>query len=387
MNYNYSKINLWLFSILIILITFKQSYGQEDSLVSVPDGKGWWKIPKTKGVFKIGGYVKLDFNYDLNLIDQPDFFDVSKVRTDGTKGTKATINIKETRLFTDFRYPTKKGIIRAYVEGDFYGTGGAFRIRLGYIDIFDKLRAGQYWTTFMDEDIIPATLDFEKPLAYLFQRNPMIRYKFNMTKGLYGAIAVETPNNKIQNPLGPGELLSPAPDLTARIRYFGDWGHIQASGFGAMLTYRDDSLVVKDNVGLWGVALSGKVNLFKRDHIIYQGFYGAGIGRYRGGLSAAVGDNNKLESIHDYGFTIGYKRQWINKLHSIIVYNQGQNENTSNQPGDAIRYLNYFAVNLIYEFISNGIVGVEYLRGLVKNKDSSSGVGNRIQLSIKYAFN
>lgn len=66
---------------------------------------GWWKIPKTPVIFTFGGYVKADMIYDFDPIGSPDFFDVSKIPTDGSKGQTTHFNVKETRLKLDVRYP------------------------------------------------------------------------------------------------------------------------------------------------------------------------------------------------------------------------------------------------------------------------------------------
>ncbi len=48
---------------------------------------GWWKIPKTNARITVGGYVKFDLIEDFNPINSPAFFDVTKIPTDGSKGT------------------------------------------------------------------------------------------------------------------------------------------------------------------------------------------------------------------------------------------------------------------------------------------------------------
>ena len=75
----------------------------------------------------------------------------------------------------------------------------------------------------MDENIIPPTLDFEKPAAYAFVRHGMIRYKHATGKNSYFAIALEEPLIDVQAPAQPGKMESFIPDLTARYRYTNHW--------------------------------------------------------------------------------------------------------------------------------------------------------------------
>lgn len=145
----------------------------------------------------------------------------------------------------------KNSEIRTYVEGDFYGTSGAFRLRHAFVEINDTWLAGQWWSNFMDESIIPATLDFEKPAAYAFARHAMLRWKHSFSTGSYLAIAIEEPSTNAEAPSAPGKFESPLPDLTARFRVTKKWGHIQLSAFAAQLRYRYTAGGT-DNVSLFG---------------------------------------------------------------------------------------------------------------------------------------
>ena len=168
---------------------------------------GWWEIPKTTVRMKIGGYVKFDLIHDFDPIGSPDYFDVSTIPTDGSKGETTHMHAKESRVFLDFRSPSKVGELRAYVEGDFYGTSGAFRLRHAFVEINNgKWLAGQWWSNFMDETIIPPTLDFEKPAAYAFARHAMFRWKQSLSADSYLAIAVEEPNTRAQTPDGTWKI-------------------------------------------------------------------------------------------------------------------------------------------------------------------------------------
>ncbi len=347
---------------------------------------GWWQIPNTSTNLKLGGYVKFDLIHDFNPIGSPDFFDVTTIPTDGSEGSSSNLNAKETRLNLDFTSKIKETDIRAFVEGDFYGEKGAFRLRHAFVEIGRHWLAGQWWSNFMDESIIPATLDFEKPGAYLFARHPMLRYKAVLSEDSYLALALEQPNKNAQSPAASGSFYSPLPDLNARYRMTREWGHVQLSAFIATLRYEFDA-GGNDNVTLYGANLSGRLNLFKADYLIYQAAYGPGVARYRGGLSAGLNEEGELEALSDYAYTIGYQHQWVDKLTSLVVYNHGEVDNTGGQPDDAAKRGNYLATNLIWHFIPKAFVGVEYLHGTRTDKNGADGSANRMQFSVKYTFN
>ncbi len=348
---------------------------------------GWWVIPKTNTQIKVGGYIKLDLIHDLNPIGSPDFFDVSKIPTDGSKGKSTHLNVKETRLYIDTRSASRVGEIRSYLETDFYGSSGAFRIRHAYIEIDGKWLAGQTWSNFMDESIIPNTLDFEKPAAYAFARHPLIRYKHSLSTDSYFGIAIEEPSTSAQAPAAAGKFESHLPDLTGRYRITKPWGHVQLSAFIGKLTYRfttDET----DAITLYGGNLSGQFNLFKKkDKLFYQAVYGPGVGRFRGGLSAAPDENGELTPLIDAGMTIGLEHRWSEDFSSLFLYNVGRVNNTEGQPNNSIQGTDYVATNLLWYFTNHAFVGVEYLWGLRKDFDEAEGTANRIQLSLRYTFN
>jgi hypothetical protein len=373
----------FLLSVVLFLPALAQ--GPTPQEPSVPPG--WWQIPQTTTQLKVGGYVKFDFIHDFNPIASPDFFDVSKIPTDGSKGQNTNLHAKESRLFLDTRTPSKVGEIRTYVEGDFYGSGGAFRLRHAFIEIDGKWLAGQGWSNFMDENIIPNTLDFEKPAAYALARHAMFRYKHNLSDHAYFALAVEQPSTNAQAPAEPGKFESPLPDFTGRYRMTKNWGHVQLSAFAARLDYRFTS-GEKDEVFLWAGNLSGQFNFFdKRDKLFYQVVYGEGAGRYRGGLSAGLDENGRLRGVPEIGYTIGYEHLWNTQFSSLLVLNQGAVDNLAGQPPSAISLASYGAVNLLWHFTPRAFAGVEYLYGLVKNSNEAQGTANRIQFSVEYAFN
>jgi hypothetical protein len=360
--------------------------GQAAAPASDPPA-GWWSIPKTKAIFKIGGYVKLDLIHDFQPIGSPDWFDVSKIPTDGSEGQTTHLNAKETRLFLDVKTPTGVGEIRTYVEGDFYGSSGGFRMRHAFIEIGGRWLAGQTWSNFMDENIIPNTLDFEKPAAYTFVRHPMLRYKQPLNDDMYLAFALEEPSTNAQTPAEAGKFESPLPDLTARFRITKPWGHVQLSAFAGKLDYR---YATGELTGLllYGGNLSGQFNVLdKKDKLFYQVVAGPGVGRYRGGLSAGLDANGELERLMDAGFTIGYEHRWSKAFSSLALYSLGRVDNTAGQPETALKTTDYVAANLLWHFTDHAFAGVEYLWGLRSDLNEADGTANRLQFSVRYAFN
>jgi hypothetical protein len=370
---------------MLVVLLPPESVAQQTPVDAGEFPPGWWAIPKTSTRLKVGGYVKFDLIHDFKPIGSPDFFDVSKIPTDGSVGKTTHLNAKEARINLDVKTPSKVGELRMFVEGDFYGANGTLRLRHAYVEIGDWLLAGQTWSNFMDENTIPGTLDFEKPGAYVFTRLPIVRFKKNLAEGSYVSLALEQPNSSSVVPAEPGKFENPVPDLTLRFRHSKPWGHVQASAFGALVRYRF-SAGGTDEVQAFGVNLSGQFNVAGKDKLTYQAAYGPGLGRYRGLLTAALDENGNLEAITEMGITISYQHQWNESFSSLVVFNRGVAENTAGQGPNAIHAEHYGAGNLLWHFAPNAFAGVEFLTGLREDVDGAKGTANRLQFSVKYGL-
>ena len=370
--------------IVLFILTALHKVSAQEKEAEVP--AGWWKIPKTNARITVGGYVKFDLIQDFNPINSPSFFDVSKIPTDGSKGTNTHLQANETRLILDFRTPMGKTDLRTYVEGDFFGSGGAFRLRHAYVEIGDKLLAGQYWSNFMDENIIPPTLDFEKPAAYAFVRHGMIRYKLTSGKNSYFAVALEEPLINVQAPAQPGKTESFIPDLTARYRYTKHWGHIQLSAFGGVVRFRPTTGST-ESTGIFGFNLSGQLNFSRKDYFLYQMIGGPGISRYRAGKFAAPDADDKLEPITGMGYTAGIRHYWSEEFSSLLVANYGTENNTYAQSGGDLKSTFYGAANMVWQFHKSAFAGIEYLHGGRQDKNNAKGRANRLMFSIQVDIN
>ena len=183
--------------------------------------------------FKVGGRIKLDIIRDFNAITSEDSFDPRTIAVDGSEGGNSSIHARETRLFLDMRGPVEGRELRMYVETDFYGGSNALRLRHAY-GTYGGLLAGQTWSTFMDEDNLPNTIDFETPTAYALFRQAQARWTQKVgAKGSW-SVGVEDNRSSIQTPEGvAGRAEYPMPDLTARVRFVGSRGHVMPVAFSA----------------------------------------------------------------------------------------------------------------------------------------------------------
>ena len=112
------------------------------------------------------------------------------------------------------------------------------------------------------------------------------------------------------------------PDLTARYRQNGDFGHYQVAGIVRKLGYeRLDNGDEDYEVG-WGINTSTGLNTWGADKLKLQLAYGEGIGNYMndGGLDIAPDSANILEADAEAVPTLGYQHLLRPLLERPVVH-------------------------------------------------------------------
>ena len=337
-------------------------------------------------VFKIGGRVKLDVIRDFDPIGSTDTFDPRTIPVDGSEGTNSNLQARETRLFLDMRGPVEGTELRMFVETDFYGDGNALRLRHAY-GSYGGLLAGQTWSTFVDDNNFPNTLDFESPMAFPSIRQAQLRFTQKLGDNTSWSAAVEDNKSSIRTPASiPGKAEFPMPDLVGRVRYERSRGHAFASAFLGRARFRPTEGET-DDVTLWGMLLSGRVKTYGKDAAYGQFTFGEGVGRYRGGLTAVPDANNRLVAPELNAIMGGYEHYWNARLSSNAVLSRASSPEEDYYTPDTNKLLDYAAVNLLYWFLKDRAwAGVEYLHGRREVVTDESGTANRLQFAVRFNF-
>lgn len=363
-----------------------------------------WRIPGTGLDLSIGGYAKADFiaSIDGETTGAEDVFSVPGIQSNGVIGTddRVRFHARESRVNFDITGDSSYGLIRAFIEGDFFGAAGnevltnsdSFRLRHGFVQV-GGLLAGQTWTTFMDVSALPNTLDFQGPGAESFIRQGQVRYTFDAGDGLTLAVAAENPESRVQVS-GTGAVSSvrdTLPDFIARLKYEQSFGHLQIA---ALVRNSDAPAGFSDEVG-FAVAGSGKINLpflGERDNFKFQTIYADGASRYildaaltSGDIATgAPGQSGTVEVFSVYGALQHY---WADNLRSTVVgsYVDISRPSFFNGP-NAISETLYVTGNLIWSPVSNVDLGVELQYGEVQRESGARGDATRIQSSAIFRF-
>ena len=335
-------------------------------------------------VFKPGGRIKLDIIRDFNPISSEDSFDPRTIPVDGSEGGNSAIHARESRLFLDVRGPIEGTELRMYVESDFYGSGNALRLRHAY-GSYGGLMAGQTWSTFMDENNMPNTIDFESPMAFPSIRQAQVRWTQKLSAKLTWSVGVEDNKSAIQTPSTiPGKAEYPMPDLATRFRFEGSRGHVFVSGFLGRARFRP-AQGDPDDVTLWGSNVSGRLITFGRDYAYTQLTFGDGVGRYRGGTTAVPDASGRLQPVGIVALMGGYEHFWSTKFSTNVVYSEASVPSEPYYAATLSERVDYFAVNLLYWFLpGRAWAGVEYLYGDREVFGGQDGDANRLQFAVRF---
>lgn len=363
-----------------------------------PALKGFFKIPGTDTIMKVGGYAKVDFIYDTKPISSFDYFVTSAIPTSGPdtqRGSQFTVHAKQTRMNVDLRRDTEAGPARLYFEGDWFGNAsfgfdpGSYQLRLRHA--FGQLKnfaAGYSFSAFMDNDALPDTLDFEGPGAAPFLLLAQARYTWKAGPNTNFSLSAEAPSAEVTAPIGSGK--STFPDLTLRARYEADQGHVQLAGLWRRLNWRSGT-GISDSTDGYGLNLAGSLKTIGDDYLVAGAVWGKGIARYvsdiaASGLDAAVDASGNLQALEEYGGYAGYTHYWTPKLRSTGVIGYLGMSNKSFQSPTSFKQSEYYSANLIWNPYGSLNVGAELLYGNNKTFDGNSANDTRIQMSVQYDF-
>jgi DcaP outer membrane protein len=336
--------------------------------------------------FKPGGRIKLDIIRDYDVVTSEDSFDPRTIALGDPEGGNSQLHARESRLTLDMRGPVEGSELRMYVETDFYGSSAVLRLRQVF-GSYKGLLAGQAWSTFVDENNFPNTIDFESPIAFPSIRQAQVRYTAKLTDSASWSIAAEDNKSTIVSPTGePGKAEFPMPDLTTNFRFTGSRGHVFVSGFLGKARFRPDVGAV-DNVTLWGSLLSGRLKTFGKDYAYAQFTFGDGVGRYRSAPTAVPDANGELQPLNVTAFTGGYEHYWSSRVSTHAVYSVASSADEPYYADTLNKQLDYGAVNLLYWFLPDRAwAGVEYLYGRREVVGGETGTANRIQFAIRFNF-
>ena len=368
---------------------------------------------------KLYGFIQLDAIQDFGRVD-PDWdasLRASKIPTEkgqfGGDG-QSIFSVRQTRLGVQADGNVGGRPYEAKFEFDLYGTGDEagqthMRIRHMYAK-WGPFLAGQTNTLFMDADIGPNSIEYWGPPGMAWLRNPQIRWTFLDSDGWTAAVALEHPSDDID----PGNIRlidediaanlqsnEELPDLTAAVRYGGDWGHVRLAGLLRKVGYDTRGTDGNEPDGSetgWGLDATSAFKLGLATAKLGV-VYGKGIATYMndGGMDLApavstiVAPGNiilvpRAEAVKLLGISAFVDLQWAKNWSSTIGYSMTKVDNTNFQEASAFHKGEYALANLLWTPADPVLTGFELQWGRRTDNDGEDGTDFRVQYSFKWSF-
>lgn len=351
-----------------------------------------------------GGYIKLDGIWSDTSDGQlatgigREFY-VPSLTPVGGKGESANwdLHARQSRFFFTSETMLENGKkITGRFEFDMMATTGTGdqRISNGYSPeirhaflSYDGWTLGQTWSTFMDVNALPDSIDFVGTTdGTIFVRQAQVRYTIGGWQ-----FAVENPETTV-TPNGGGARIvtddNSTPDLVARYNHTASWGGLTFAALARQLRIEQGSL--DDSTSGYALSFSGKINLSATDDIRFAINYGDGIGRYMSlntANDAVLTKTGQLEAIKAVGYTLAYKHAWNDKFRSSFFYSAQQIDNPVDLTGmGQTQKTSSYSANLIYQVASKLSTGVEFRHATRVLESDLDGDLNRIQFMAKYDF-
>jgi len=360
------------------------------------------------------GAAMLDLGYQFNQSD-PDWFDVvrptklpSYAQEFGDDG-EFFASVRQSRLGVKSFTPTRLGDLKTIFEFELFGVGAdagqtTFRLRHAWGEL-GQFGAGQTWSTFMDIDVFPNSVEYWGPNAMVFYRNIQARWTPWSDGDSRLALSLERPGAsgdggkfadrvELQGISGDFEV----PDLSGHFRWSRDWGHVQVAGMLRKIKWND---FVADGYDLsgdelgWGINVSGNYRL--GPHVLRGSVvYGEGIQNYMNDATIDIGVVENFtdpvrpiygEAIPMLGIVGFLDLNWSDEWTSTIGYSILDMDPTNGQSPDSFAKGQYALANLLYHPVPNVFYGLELQWAKRDNfSDGFSSDDVRLQFSAKYNF-
>ena len=350
--------------------------------VVLGDIGGGFRLPGSETSVRFYGYAEAHVIHDLKQPGPSDTFtDLMFQPLDNSGGQKGKTKFtaQTSRFGFESSTPTALGAFNTKVEMDFYSYGAGNRNRLRLRHAYGEYAGflvGQTWSTFMDLDDLPETVDFNGPIGAPFSRRTMIRYTYADAKAGYKlTAAIEDPEDQF----GGGSANERLPQIVLRADKSFDWGALNAR----VLAHEKRSFAEAKRG--FGVGIGGSYKITDKDLLMGQ------YTRVDGDIDQLYGSNGyaidattgAITFDKNQGLVVGYAKTFSDQLRGTVSY--GMNRGKTAQAVDN-RTLKQVFVNVIYSPIKNVELGAEYIWGERKTFTPETGAMSRFDLMGRYSF-
>lgn len=361
------------------------------SLLSITYGINAQTPTEEKTQFTFYGFARTNFVWDDQNLGRSDLFVPANINVNATQNPNFFIGAKQTRIGFDVHQPIAGEMLSLKVEGDFHNDAsdatGIFRMRHAYVN-YKFVLVGMTWSNFFDEEVNPATVDFEGPNSSTLSRTPQIRFSTYKSKNVF-SLSLENPIENITVG-GPITVLPERfPDIIAAYRLNEDFGFIKVAALMRELRYESNE--ARSLLG-YGVTVMTAIHVGEKDKLKFQGVMGTGVAKYIQGASslgydAIYNGTNELEELQIHGSNTSYQHFWKDHMHSSVTIGLLYVKDNDNLGGSNFKSGYYGSVNLFWDVVKNLTFGGEVLVGERVNINDDKGSAVRLQMNATYKFN
>lgn len=384
-----------------------------------------FRLPGSETSLRIYGFAEVnavkEFKGDNSGNDYSTAAQYAPINGSTSRTGVGYLTARTSRFGLEASTPTAYGPLGIKLEGDFNneprtgnsavsGSAGniytqawtnsyGFRARQAYGQ-FGGLLVGQTWSTFMDLDNSPETVDFNGPPGSTSIRQPQVRYAYGTKDMGTFTVALENSVSYLLDSTGSAvtQGFSKAPDLIGRWDKSFGWGAMSVRGVSHELRVNDGAGLAVSKRG-YGLASTAFVKMRDaKDFASFAVTYGKGIGRYFNGIEGAAFDGTDILLEKALGIVVGYQYKASDVLRANFVL--GWQRNSDNAYTEFARTngldVGQYGINrriyqghvgFIYNPIKNVDFGAEYIFGQRETLAGEKGDLSRVNLSAKYYFN
>lgn len=367
--------------------------------------------------FGVGGVVHVISFFDFNgSLDNKDF-STWNISVPSDRAPQYGMTMGSTKINFKAKSKLGKHNLIAFVSFNTPSSEDKIKLRHAYISWGD-FTIGKTYSFFMDLAAGPMTVDLQGPNTQISLSSPLLGYMHSFGNWTLAA-ALEMPSYKVPeatptgvslNDFGIYDEFQSTPDLSAHVKYKGNFGHFQAGFLFRRLHYwvgNHPSYSISETRACngFGVSLSGLVNITPKLFFTFQGIYGKGVANYLNDFSDAGIDlvlnktytdgsgMSSMMALPTYGGYGSFQYDWNKKFSSALVFGMTKahkvNEVYKGMYG--FDFSQYGALNLFYKINDYCTCGVEYLHGyrqdfVPNSEDSAYGHANRVNAMFSYTF-
>lgn len=343
------------------------------------------RVPGSETSLRVYGFAEAHMIKDFkgtapgdlftNMAEQP-------LNNSNPRQGKLAMTAQTSRFGFETVTPTALGPLHTQLEGDFYAYCGAecnrnrMRVRLAYGE-YAGWMIGQNWSTFMDLDDGPETVDFNGPLGMPFSRPVQVRYTYALPTGASFKAALENPSDGAQRP-----------NLVLVAAKTFDWGGLNARFISHEQRMGDQSA----NGSGWGFGGSYKLT----SDMTFMGQYvevdGDADNALMVGANYPTNASGSVLLDRSRGVVLGLTNVFSPQLRATLAYGGIQSVYGTNDAyvlasgTGGNKRMNQWHLNFFYTPIKNVDLGAELLWGSRTTYAGEVGDLSRLNLVSRYTF-